>query len=155
MGAGEGEHGGVFSWHFTLRWLLVGVGGLLPSQLQVASQGAKQKRNSPQGGSCAPHEFSEVATSGGAQEKSSFAELFLLQQRTWPSGPARALLATPPPSLKSSRFAGMEAQLGSSVALARAVGKRFRGCRAKRLKLELELRQSHVAQKPVLRGEAP
>jgi len=53
-------------------------------------------------------------------------------------GPGGArLLATPPPppppSLRSSRLAEMGAQLGSYVAqwdLARAVGKRFRGCRA-------------------------
>ena len=48
---------------------------------------------------------------------------------------ARALLATPPPPppcLCAVR-AEMGAQLGSSINLARVVGKRFRGCRAKRL----------------------
>jgi len=50
---------------------------------------------------------------------------------------ARALLATPPPppppSLRSSRLAGMGGNWAAQWHLARAVGKRFRGCRANRL----------------------
>ena len=54
-------------------------------------------------------------------------------------------------------FAKLELRSGRNWAaqwhLARAVGKRFRGRRAKCLYVELELIQSHMAQKPVLRGE--
>ena len=58
--------------------------------------------------------------------------------QTWALGAraARALLATPPPPppfLRSSRLGERGRYWAAQWHLARAVGKRFRGCRAKRL----------------------
>ena len=47
----------------------------------------------------------------------------------------------------------MGAQLGSSVAFCSGVGQALPGVLRKARELELELIQSHMAQKPMLRGE--